>query len=76
MKSRSDVCHISVSQREFLKVEQEEREKQRQALSVRIRFSDGTTYDQTGQIDFVDISVDRATDTVLVRATIPNPMAR
>ena len=26
-----------------------------------------------GQINFVDVSVDRATDTVLVRATMPNP---
>ena len=38
-----------------------------------IRFSDGSTYDQTGRIDFVDVTVDRATDTVLVRATMPNP---
>jgi len=26
-----------------------------------------------GQINFVDIKVDRATDTVLMRATLPNP---
>ena len=30
-------------------------------------------YDQTGRINFVDVTVDRATDTVLVRATLPNP---
>ena len=40
---------------------------------MRIRFSDGSLYDQTGQINFVDVTVDRATDTVLVRATMPNP---
>ena len=63
-----------VSQREFLKVEEQERRKARQeALGVRIRFSDGSTYDQTGRINFVDVTVDRATDTVLVRATLPNP---
>jgi len=63
-----------VSQREFLKVqEQEARKAQQQALGVRIRFSDGSTYDQAGRINFVDVTVDRATDTVLVRATIPNP---
>jgi membrane fusion protein, multidrug efflux system len=63
-----------VSQREFLKVqEQVERRKQAQALAVRIRFSDGTTYNQSGRINFVDITVDRATDTVMVRATLPNP---
>jgi membrane fusion protein (multidrug efflux system) len=66
-----------VSQREFLKVkEQTERKALEQSLAVRIRFSDGSTYDQTGRIDFVDVTVDRATDTVLVRATFPNPKGR
>jgi membrane fusion protein, multidrug efflux system len=62
-----------VSQREFLKAQEEERREKQTTLAVRIRFSDGTLYDQTGKIDFVDVSVDRATDTVTVRATIPNP---
>jgi membrane fusion protein (multidrug efflux system) len=63
-----------ISQREFLKVrEEEERQKRQQALGVRIRFSDGSSYDQAGRINFVDVKVDRATDTVLIRATIPNP---
>lgn len=42
-------------------------------IKVLLRFADGTTYDQVGAIDFIDVAVDRATDTVLVRATIPNP---
>lgn len=63
-----------VSQRVFLMVqEQAARKAMQQALNVRIRFSDGTTYDKTGKINFVDVTVDRATDTVLVRATLPNP---
>ncbi len=63
-----------VSQREFLNVEQQaERKNRQEALAVRIRFSDGSTYDQTGRINFVDVTVDRATDTVIVRATMPNP---
>jgi membrane fusion protein (multidrug efflux system) len=63
-----------VSQREFLRVQQEqERRHREQVLSVRIRFSNGVTYDQVGQINFVDVKVDRATDTILVRATMPNP---
>ena len=40
---------------------------------LRIRFSDGTDYGQTGHIDFVDVTVDRATDTISVRGVIPNP---
>ena len=38
-----------------------------------VRFSDGTTYDEIGEINFVDVTVDRATDTVLVRADISKP---
>lgn len=62
-----------VSQREFLKVEEEERRRKSEALTVRIQFSDGSTYDQPGQVNFVDVKVDQATDTVLVRAGLPNP---
>jgi membrane fusion protein, multidrug efflux system len=63
-----------VSQREFLQVkEQEERRQRQEDLGVRIRFSDGSTYGQIGKINFIDVTVDRATDTVLVRATMPNP---
>jgi len=63
-----------VSQREFLRFrEQEERKQLKEALAVRIRFSDGSVYKQLGRIDFIDVTVDRATDTVLVRATLPNP---
>jgi membrane fusion protein (multidrug efflux system) len=40
---------------------------------VRIRFSDGSTYEEGGTINFVDVTVDRGTDTVTVRATMPNP---
>jgi multidrug efflux pump subunit AcrA (membrane-fusion protein) len=43
---------------------------------VRIRFSDGSTYDQLGEINFVDVTVDRATDTVIAHATMPNPNGR
>jgi membrane fusion protein (multidrug efflux system) len=63
-----------VSQREFLKVqEQKARNALQQSLTVRIKFSDGSSYNQVGKINFVDVTVDRATDTVLVRATVPNP---
>ena len=62
-----------VSQREFLKVEQNGRRGREQALGVHIRFSDGSAYDHTGRINFIDVTVDRSTDTVVVRATMPNP---
>jgi membrane fusion protein, multidrug efflux system len=63
-----------VSQREFLKVrDEEERDPHGQDLAVRIRFSDNSEYGQTGRVNFVDVTVDRATDTVLMRATFANP---
>jgi membrane fusion protein (multidrug efflux system) len=40
---------------------------------VTIRFSNGSTYDQQGTINFINVTVDRTTDTVLARATVPNP---
>ncbi len=34
-------------------------------------FPDGSTYAQTGKVDFVDVKVDRATDTITLRAVVP-----
>ena len=63
-----------VSQRAFLNFQEEaKRRKFAEALTIRIKFSDGTSYDQVGKINFVNVTVDRATDTVTVRATLPNP---
>jgi membrane fusion protein, multidrug efflux system len=45
-----------------------------EGIKVRLRFNDGTTYGPVGKIDFVDVTVDRATDTVQVRAVFPNPL--
>ncbi|ACL61661.1 efflux RND transporter periplasmic adaptor subunit [Methylobacterium nodulans] len=61
-----------VSQREFLRVQQGGDRPDPSRIAVRIRFSDGSTYGQVGRVNFVNISVDRTTDTVLVRATMPN----
>jgi len=62
-----------VSQRELLRAREARHDVHPKDLKVRIRFSDGTVYDQVGQINFLDVSVDRATDTVTARATMPNP---
>jgi len=62
-----------VSQREFLKAQEERGERDPKSIKVRIRFSDGSVYDQVGVINFIDVTVERTTDTVIARATIPNP---
>lgn len=43
---------------------------------IRVRLADGTMYDQAGDVNFVDPQIDRGTDTLLVRASIPNPARR
>jgi membrane fusion protein (multidrug efflux system) len=65
-----------VSDRDFLRAREAGRQIGYENFSdfkVRIRFADGSTYDQVGKVNFVDVTVDRTTDTVLVRATMPNP---
>ena len=62
-----------VSQREFLRVSESSRQAKLKSIKVRIRFSDGSIYGQLGEMNFVDVTVDRTTDTVLARATISNP---
>lgn len=46
------------------------------AVRVRIRTTDGRMYGEIGRVDFVDNQIDRNTDTILVRALIPNPVRR
>ena len=66
-----------VSQREFLELQKEGRQASTASnaagLLVRLRFSDGTPYSEPGRINFVDVTVNQGTDTILVRATVPNP---
>ena len=62
-----------VSQRELLRAQAVGYQIDFNSIKAKLRFADGRTYDQTGQLNFVDVTVDRATDTVLLRATFPNP---
>ena len=65
-----------VSQREFLRLKEEGRGTKKQSatdFTVSVQFSNGVVYGEKGEIDFVDVKVDRATDAVTVRARIANP---
>jgi len=44
------------------------------AVQVKLKLPDGSPYDQAGKIDYVDPSVAAGTDTILVRASIANPV--
>jgi membrane fusion protein, multidrug efflux system len=67
-----------VSQREFIRIFPRKRDGQAAVNNskVIVQFSNGPVYPYPGKVDFVDVKVDRATDTVAVRASIPNPEGR
>ena len=44
------------------------------AVAIKLRLSDGLMYRQTGKLEFLDPSVSSSTDTLTLRATIPNPL--
>jgi membrane fusion protein (multidrug efflux system) len=69
-----DPMYVSfpISQREYLS--ESKRKTSVDRIKARIRFSDGKTYGEIGEINFVDVSVNRSTDTILVRATFANPV--
>jgi membrane fusion protein (multidrug efflux system) len=60
-----------VPQRVMLNVRREGRTKE--SVTVEIKLPDGTTYDHAGTIKFAEVQANAATDTLTVRATVPNP---
>lgn len=42
-------------------------------LKAEVVLANGSTFDQTGKIDLVDVQTNQSTDSVLVRAQFPNP---
>jgi membrane fusion protein (multidrug efflux system) len=70
-----DPMYVSfpVSQREFLRAQATQNKVDLTGIKATLKFADGTSYAHDGKINFVDVQVDKATDTILVRATFPNP---
>jgi len=64
-----------VTQRELLNVRRQAEEAgfDQSAIGIKVQLADGTLYDQVGSLNFVDVQVDPGTDTVAVRAQLPNP---
>lgn len=46
------------------------------AAVIKVRLPDGTLYDQTGKIDYIEPNVQQTTDTILLRGQIANPARR
>jgi membrane fusion protein, multidrug efflux system len=62
-----------VSQRAIMRAQDPDHPIDTSNIKVKLRFADGSTYGELGKIDFVDVKVNQATDTVQVRAVLPNP---
>jgi membrane fusion protein (multidrug efflux system) len=73
----SDPIYVQfpVTQRELLEARRNIKAKggDPKAVVVRVRLPDGSLYDQTGRLDFVDVTTDAGTDSVTLRAEMPNP---
>ena len=70
-----DPMYVSfpVSQREFLRLQQAGQQLDVTQLKASLQFADLSKFDHEGTVNFVDVTVNRTTDTVIVRASFPNP---
>ena len=72
-----DPIHVQfpLTQRELLQAKREVQAKggDPKNLIVRVRLPDGDLYAEEGRLDFVDVTTDPGTDTVTLRAELPNP---
>ena len=64
-----------VSQRDLLGVRKQAEAEgiDARSVKVKVRLADGSIYDQVGSINFVDVTVSTATDTIAIRAQLANP---
>jgi len=65
--------YISFPVPQWLLIEVRKTGKGPDSVFVKLQLADGSTYDQQGQIRFADAQASSSTDSVTVRASIPNP---
>jgi membrane fusion protein (multidrug efflux system) len=67
--------HFPVTQRQLLQHRKQVAEKggDPKNVQVRARLADGSLYAETGRINFIDVTTDKGTDSVTLRAQFPNP---
>jgi membrane fusion protein (multidrug efflux system) len=74
---RMDPVYVDISQSsaQLLALEREIQagKLDRGGVAVRLKLEDGSDYDQTGRLEFSDVTVDQNTGTVTLRAVFPNP---
>ena len=56
-----------------IEIDRDATEEVRTLLLRELDLDEESVYDQTGTVNFIDVSVDRGTDTIHARASMPNP---
>ena len=74
----SDINTIRVqfflSENEYLKIAKNSSQQEREKKSdIQLILSDGSLFEERGEIDFIDRNIDTSTGTILVQATFQNP---
>lgn len=64
---------ISVTEKDLIDARRRGIDLDNPPVAPSLLLSDGTAYEHAGEFNYLDPSVDRATDTVTARATFPNP---
>lgn len=64
---------FQASQRDVLEYRRKSAEYKDGHVTIHIRLPDGSTYPHPGVTNFLDVQVDPSTDTISVRAQVPNP---
>ena len=72
-----DPIHVQfpVTQRDLLAARRQIESKggDPRKVVIQVRLPNGKLYEHSGHLDFVDVTTDRATDSVTLRAELPNP---
>jgi membrane fusion protein (multidrug efflux system) len=73
---RQDPIYVvfPVSMRLLIELRRQQLEKGEdpRAVQVKLRLADGSMYDHVGRVNFMDVQVNQGTDTVAIRAELPN----
>lgn len=64
---------FQISEREYLRLARLDQEQRKTLRDVKLILADGTTYSETGQVNFANREIDPATGTLTIEASFPNP---
>lgn len=64
---------FQISEREYLRLSKLSQAERQTLRYVKLILADGTTYPETGEVNFADREIDPATGTLTIEASFPNP---